>query len=197
MLYMKKTLYDLTKEDWNTLFPIQLVDHNSAWKTIFEQEKQLILDTISTEAILRIEHFGSTSIPTIKSKPYIDIIIETPEELLFDDTIIKQFKKIGYTYFLVPKRELFDAYMSFGKGYNLDGAKEQIFHIHMCPKNNLMWKQVKFRDYLINHPKRAMEYEKLKIILAAKHKNDRGGYVLSKTNFINETLELIEKTTSP
>ncbi|WP_299223387.1 GrpB family protein [uncultured Aquimarina sp.] len=194
---MKKTLYDLTKEDWNTLFPIQLVDHNSAWKTIFEQEKQLILDTISTEAILRIEHFGSTSIPTIKSKPYIDIIIETPEELLFDDTIIKQFKKIGYTYFLVPKRELFDAYMSFGKGYNLDGAKEQIFHIHMCPKNNLMWKQVKFRDYLINHPKRAMEYEKLKIILAAKHKNDRGGYVLSKTNFINETLELIEKTTSP
>jgi len=105
---MKKTLYDLTKEDWNTLFPIQLVDHNPAWKGVFMQEKQLILDTISTEAILQIEHFGSTSIPTIKSKPYIDIIIETPEELLFDDTIIKQFKKIGYTYFLVPKREKFE-----------------------------------------------------------------------------------------
>ncbi|WP_298320914.1 GrpB family protein [uncultured Aquimarina sp.] len=193
---MKKTLYDLTKEEWNTLFPIQLVDHNPAWKGVFMQEKQLILDTISTEAILRIEHFGSTSIPTIKSKPYIDIIIETPEELLFDDTIIKQFKKIGYTYFLVPKREIFDAYMSFGKGYKLDGAKEQIFHIHMCPKNNLMWKQLKFRDYLISNPKRAMEYEKLKIILAAKHKNDRGGYVLSKTNFINETLELIENTST-
>ncbi|AXT53901.1 GrpB family protein [Aquimarina sp. BL5] len=193
---MKKTLYDLTKEEWNTLFPIQLVDHNPAWKGVFMQEKQLILDTISTEAILQIEHFGSTSIPTIKSKPYIDIIIETPEELLFDDTIIKQFKKIGYTYFLVPKRELFDAYMSFGKGYKLDGTKEQIFHIHMCPKNNLMWEQVKFRDYLISHPKRAMEYEKLKIKLAAKHKNDRGGYVLSKTNFINETLELIENTST-
>lgn len=25
---MKKTLYDLTKDDWNTLFPIELVDHN-------------------------------------------------------------------------------------------------------------------------------------------------------------------------
>jgi len=86
--------------------------------------------------------------------------------------------------------------MSFGKGYKLDGTKEQIFHIHMCPKNNLMWEQVKFKDYLINNPKRAMEYEKLKIILAAKHKNDRGGYVLSKTNFINETLELIENTST-
>ncbi|WP_298538859.1 GrpB family protein [uncultured Aquimarina sp.] len=191
-----KTLYDLTKEDWNTLFPIQLVDHNPAWKAIFEQEKQLILDTISREAIIQIEHFGSTSIPSIKSKLYIDIIIETPEKLLFDDTIIKQFTKIGYTYFLVPKREQFDAYMSFGKGYTFDGAKEQIFHIHMCSKNNLMWQQLKFRDYLIENPIRAKDYEKLKISLAEKYRNDRGGYVLSKTDFINETIELIENTST-
>jgi len=86
--------------------------------------------------------------------------------------------------------------MSFGKGYRFDGIKEQIFHIHMCPKSNLMWKQVQFRDYLIDHPIRAKAYEDLKIKSAIHHKNDRGGYVLSKTDFINETLELIESTST-
>ncbi|WP_299254125.1 GrpB family protein [uncultured Aquimarina sp.] len=188
---MKKTLYDLTKKDWNTLFPIQLVNHSPKWKTIYKQEEQLITNTISKEFITRIAHFGSTSIPDIKSKPYIDIIIEVPKESLFNENIIKQFETIGYTYFLVPKRDEFEAYMNFGKGYKLDGTKEQIFHIHMCPSDNLMWEQVKFRDYLISNPLRAKDYEKLKITLAEKHKNDRGGYVLSKTNFINETLALI------
>ena len=35
---MKKSLNDLTKDDWNTLFPIKLVDHNPQWKTIYNEE---------------------------------------------------------------------------------------------------------------------------------------------------------------
>ncbi|MCG8319915.1 MAG: GrpB family protein [Cytophagales bacterium] len=82
--------------------------------------------------------------------------------------------------------------MSFGKGYNLNGVKEQIYHIHMCPKGNYMWRQIEFRDYLIAHPDRTKAYERLKIDLASGHKNDRGGYVVAKTAFINETLDLIK-----
>ncbi|MGB3589964.1 MAG: GrpB family protein, partial [Tunicatimonas sp.] len=67
---MKKTLYELTKDDWNTLFPIELVDHNPEWKNIYENERKLILEKIGAKSILRIEHFGSSSIPSIKSKPY-------------------------------------------------------------------------------------------------------------------------------
>ncbi len=77
---MKKTLYDLTKEDWNTLFPIELVDHNPEWKNIYENEKQRILEKIGQEKILRIEHFGSSSITSVKSKPYIDLMIEIPKD---------------------------------------------------------------------------------------------------------------------
>ncbi len=189
---MKKSLYNLTKEDWNTLFPIELVDHNPTWKDIYAKEKERILETVGKSSIVRIEHFGSTSIPNIKAKPYIDIIIEIPKALLFDKKIIKELESIGYSYFLVPKRDIFDAYMSFGKGYSFTEKKEQIYHIHMCPKDNLMWEQIKFRDYLIENTSRAKEYEKLKLKLATKHKNDRGGYVLSKTDFINETLALIK-----
>ena len=189
---MKKTLYELTKDDWNTLFPIKLVDYNLEWKGIYNSEKNRIIEKIGIDKILRIEHFGSSSIPTIKSKPYIDLLIEIPNEILFDENLISQFKELGYSHFIVPDRENIDAYSSFGKGYNLEGENEQIFHIHMCPSDNIMWKQIAFRDYLIENIDRAKEYEILKLELASKFKNDRGSYVLGKTDFINETLELIE-----
>ncbi len=190
---MKNNLHDLTKEDWNSLFPIELVEHNPNWKDIYEQERQRILEAEGSDIIARIEHFGSTAIPDIKAKPYIDIMIEISEELLFTDGVIKNFQKLGYAYFKVPKRENIAAYMSFGKGYNLNGEKEQIYHIHLCSKENEMWKQIYFRDYLISNADRAKAYEKLKIDLASKFKNDRGGYVLSKSDFINDTMNIMRE----
>ncbi len=190
---MKKTLYDLTKEDWNTLFPIGLVDHNPEWKKRYEMEKNRIVEKVGTATILKIEHFGSSSIPSIKSKPYIDIMIAIPKELLFDEKLIATFGDLGYSHFKVPGREDIEEYSSFGKGYRLDGKKEQIFHIHMCPKDNVMWEQIDFRDYLISNLETAKAYEQLKLELASKFKNDRGAYVLGKTNFIKETLKIIKK----
>ena len=194
---MKNNLYELTKEDWNSLFPVELVEHNPQWKHIYEEERRRILGSVGRHKILGIEHFGSTAIPNIKAKPYIDILIEISKDLLFNEDVIKDFQQLGYTYFKVPERENIAAYMSFGKGYNLNGKKEQIFHIHMCPKENHMWEQIDFRDYLILHVDRAKAYEKLKIGLALKFKNDRGGYVLAKTDFINETLELLKEKSDP
>lgn len=193
---MKNSLKELKKEDWNSLFPIELTDYDPQWKTIFEEEKQRLVLNIGDKIILRVEHFGSTAIPQIKSKPYIDIMVEIPQELLFEENVIKQFEDLGYTYFKVPQREQIDAYMSFGKGYNLKGEKEQIYHLHMCPKENIMWEQIEFRDYLKANFERARQYEEVKMQLASQFKNDRGAYVLGKSNFINETLDLIKNTKS-
>jgi GrpB-like predicted nucleotidyltransferase (UPF0157 family) len=189
---MSKSLYELTKEEWNSVFPNELEHYNLNWQLNFEKEKEEILSAIGAEKILRIEHFGSTAIPKIKSKPHIDMLIEIPKELLFDLGLISKFKALGYSYFKVPERDHIPAYMSFAKGYRFDGKKEQIFHIHMCPKDNIMWEQLLFRDYLNEHEDRAKEYEKLKHELASKFRNDRDGYVLSKNNFIKETLKLIK-----
>ena len=193
---MKKTLHDLTKEDWNTLFPIELVEHNPEWKNIYENEKQRILDIVGSDKILRTEHFGSSAIRSIKSKPYIDLMIEIPADLLFDENLIEQFTELGYSHFKIPARENIAEYSTFAKGYNLHGKKEQIFHIHMCPKDNVMWRQIEFRDYLNANQARAKQYEKLKLELASKFKNDRGSYVLGKADFVNETLHLITRRPS-
>jgi GrpB-like predicted nucleotidyltransferase (UPF0157 family) len=190
---MAKHLRDFTREDFNQLYPVELKDHNPDWKHIFEKEKKLIQKRTNPNQILRIEHFGSTSIAGIKAKPYIDLLIEIPQSLLFDQELIHQFEQLGYTHWEVPQRENIDAYMSFGKGYNAEGRNEQIFHIHMCPKENAMWNQLKFKDYLNSNPERAQAYEALKLDLASKYRHDRGSYVLSKTEFIKETLKMIEE----
>ena len=84
------------------------------------------------------------------------MLIEIPTELLFDQDLIAKFETLGYSY------------MSFGKGYRFDGKKEQIYHIHMCPKDNAMWEQLLFRDYLNENEDRAKAYEELKLELASK-----------------------------
>lgn len=186
---MTKKLEDLTKHEWDTLFPIELVDHNQDWKNLFEVEKQLIEEKIG-DKIICIEHVGSTSIPNIKAKSYIDISIEISEEHLFNEAIIGALSDLNYHFFRQPGKGV--DYMIFVKGYNLNGIKEQVFHVHMCPSNHEMLDQVVFRNYLTSHPERAREYEQLKLKLAIKHKNDRVGYRMAKDNFIAETMNMLK-----
>lgn len=186
---MSSPLYELKKEDWNRLFPIHLEAHNPVWREIFLREKELILPRISSFSPKLVEHVGSTSIPGIMAKPYIDLLIVIPAQHLFNEDLIASMAEIGFTYFLVPKRDDIEAYMSFGKGYNLDGVKEQIFHIHMCPQDNFMVNQLLFRDVLRNDKKLAKAYENLKVESASKFKNDRGSYLLSKNEFIQDVIK--------
>ncbi|MEM6721158.1 MAG: GrpB family protein [Bacteroidota bacterium] len=189
---MKKNLKELTKHDWDTLFPIQLVDHDPTWKAVFNEEKQKILEATKHQYVTSIAHFGSSSIPNIKSKPYIDILIEIPRTYLFDPQLTQQLESIGYTCLTAPNNDP-NNYMILAKGYNLEGTCEQIFHIHACPKNHPMLEQIKFRDYLIQHPERAKQYERLKVNLSREFKNDRSGYRIAKTDFIKETLNLLKQ----
>lgn len=187
---MSNPLYKLKKDDWNRLFPIYLESHNPQWSVIFQKERELISSKIEAFLPILIEHVGSTSIPGIKAKPYIDILIVIAEELLFNEKMIAELSTLGYAYFVVPKRDEIEAYMSFGKGYSLEGKSEQIFHIHMCTPSNITAKQIEFRDYLRANPEQAKAYEKLKVESAEKFKNDRGAYVLSKNEFVRQVLAL-------
>ena len=184
---MNKRLEDLTKHEWDTLFPIELESHDPKWKIVFEQEKQLINEKIG-DKIIAIEHVGSTSIPSIKCKPYIDISIEIPEANLFNEEIIESLESLNYHFFRQSGKGV--DYMIFVKGYNLNGKQEQVFHIHMCPPKHEMLNQILFRNYLIHNSKRAKEYEQLKTALAIKYKNDRVGYRVAKDDFIAETMRM-------
>ena len=48
------------------------------------------------------------------------------------------------------------------------------------------WDRLLFRDYLIDFPPVAREYEQLKTRLAEEHPNDREAYTNGKTEYITE-----------
>jgi GrpB-like predicted nucleotidyltransferase (UPF0157 family) len=54
--------------------PVIIVDYDSQWPAIYEEEKQRIL-TVGGAKVLGIEHIGSTSVLGLGAKPIIDITV--------------------------------------------------------------------------------------------------------------------------
>ena len=183
---MEKRVTDLTKEEIAKMFPVKLSSYYGEWKEIYKKERDRLLSTLNDE-ILRIEHFGSTSIPDMVAKDTIDILIEISDENNFNDEIIEKLKTIDYDYILQNEGNY--QHMVFVKGYSPIGEKCQTFHIHMGPKNHIIWDRVFFRDYLTTNKEIAQQYKELKIRLSEEYKYDRVGYRIAKTEFVQKVTE--------
>lgn len=180
----KKTLSDLTTEEIGQLFPIEISPYDRNWPKLYEEERQLIENNINPSLFLRIEHFGSTSVPGLSSKNTIDILMAVEFENTPEHQIIEPMKKIGYKFNW--QNEGTSSHMVFIKGYDPNNPKQQTYHIHAAPENHSLWNRIYFRDYLIKHPETAKDYEDLKKTLASKHKHERVAYRIAKTDFVKE-----------
>jgi GrpB-like predicted nucleotidyltransferase (UPF0157 family) len=187
---METNITDLTKEEIAKMFPVKLSPYKVEWKEIFETEKKLIFEILN-DRVLRVEHFGSTAVPNMIAKDTIDILVEISDENNFSNEIIEKLKIIGYEYIL--QNEGNHQYMVFIKGYNATGEKGQTFHIHMGPKNHKIWDRIFFRDYLTNNNDVAKQYESLKTELSERHKYDRVGYRIAKTEFVQKITEVAKQ----
>ncbi len=140
---------------------------------------ELICNEVSKGSIMDFEHIGSTAVPGIKAKPSIDVLM-----VISSNTDLDELKSViaSLGYHCIPQPEKPAPYFMFAKGYTPQGFKGQAFHVHVRYPGN--WDEVNFRDYLIQHPEKAKQYEELKMELAKKHKYDRDAYTNAKTDFI-------------
>lgn len=169
----------MTNEELWQLFPIILSEHNPAWKENYEKEKNLLLQAIGERNIVRVNHFGSTSIPNLIAKPTIDILLEVQNDTDIQRLIMKM-ETIGYIY--SPQPENPAPHMMFLKGYTTNGFEGQAFHVHVRYSGD--WDELYFRNYLLTHPEIAKEYGELKVELKEKFEHNRDGYTDAKTDFI-------------
>lgn len=157
-----------------------IVDYSPQWTSDFESEAAHLKD-IFKDAIFSIHHIGSTSIPGMKAKPIIDILITTDNLEKIDD-FDAQMEHQGYVVggeFGLPRRRF------FCKG-NQDHC---LIHIHVYELSNpVIQKYILFRDYLIAHPNEVKDYEALKIELAEKYPHNRTLYTQNKSIFIEKIL---------
>jgi len=177
---MAKKLSEMTLEELWQLFPIFLTEHNDKWNTWYNEENKRLCGFLSGIKA-RISHIGSTAIENIWAKPIIDILIEIPLE-----NDIRKVKGLivqnGYICMEENTQRI-----SFNKGYTENGFTDKVFHLHLryWSDNDELY----FRDYMIDNPRIAKEYEKLKLSLWKLYEHNRDGYTNAKHDFVFENTQ--------
>ena len=160
---------------------VKLYSHKKAWGKEFEKIKQQMVNLIG-DHIIDVQHVGSTSIHGIKAKPILDIVI-----------CVKNWKKFAIIITVLEE----NGYIYSGDGKRNGGRlfiKEEsplirTMHIHFLKYDDQQWENYQFfRDYLNSNLILARKYEKLKINLCKKFKNNRKMYTLQKHEFIQFVL---------
>lgn len=161
------------------LFPVTLAPHNPIWEEWAEMEIAY-LHRLLSDFKPRINHIGSTAVPDIHAKPIVDILVEV-EAAVHWKCVKDSMETNGYICMAEAESRI-----SFNKGYTTGGFAEKVFHIHFHRLGDN--DEILFRDYLIEHPDAAKEYEALKLSLLPKFRNDRDGYTEAKTDFIKSIM---------
>ena len=161
---------------------LELMDYQDNYTDIYNKEKDNLLK-IYKDKIFKIDHVGSTSIKNIKSKPIIDILIQTNDlddfkkftetNLEGDIYTVKKEPTLGGDY-LIRKEE--------------DGKVKAFIHVYKTGDMNGIT-SIMFRDYLNSNEKKKKKYEKLKIELYEKYKDDRKQYTYGKDKYIKEVIK--------
>lgn len=168
---------------------VAIVPYDPRWPDLFRQEKQHLLSCLPKELVTRVEHFGSTAVPGLAAKPIIDILVQVTDLDATRMRIVPVLKSQGYEYLWRPTHgDDGPPFYAWFIKRDRDGIRTH--HIHMVEAHfDEHWSRLLFRDYLIDHPDAAREYERLKMQLASAYPNDRVAYTNGKTEFIRKAME--------
>lgn len=155
---------------------LRLSEYQANWKSMFEQEVQLLQQILNKE-IITFEHFGSTAIPGMIAKPVIDMIGITAD-IEKIDSYEKQLRLLGY--------EAAGEWGIDGRRLFRKGGDDRTHHLHFYQAGNpQIDRHLIFRDYLIAHEEEAEKYSSFKKALEKKY-DSTPQYSAAKKTFVSE-----------
>lgn len=177
---MGKKLSEMTLEELWQLFPVFLTEHKPYWADWYADEVKHLERLLPADT--EYHHIGSTAVRGIMAKPVVDIlvVVNVAEQLQRVANILQE---NGYIVMSAC-----DNRISLNKGYTESGFAEKVFHLHVRLKGDT--DEIRFRDYLNEHPDVAKEYERLKLRLWKEHEHNRDAYTEAKTSFVNKYTDL-------
>ena len=165
---------------------VKLFPYSKDWAIEFEREKKRL--HILNGNFISIEHIGSTSIPGIKAKPVIDVVIGVKSVKREGRKCVKILNK-SPGYYERPKH--FPKTRFFVTKGN---ENRQTHYVHIVRYKGDIWNSLLlFRDYLRRHKDVLKQYEQLKLALAVQYGGNRAIYTKKKSKFINNTLKKARK----
>jgi GrpB-like predicted nucleotidyltransferase (UPF0157 family) len=164
--------------DFNPNESFELAEYNPEWPLIFQREADLLGQAMGDDAI-EIEHIGSTSVPGLRAKPIIDLLM-VMERFAPLHEYKRRLEPLGYHH---HSHEDDAERLFFWKGI------PRTFHLHIV--EYATWehqRHILFRDYLRKHPEIARWYEEVKAQLVQEFKSNRVAYTKGKTAFIKSIM---------
>ncbi len=154
--------------------------YDKSFPTLFNHEKKMIENVILKNS--QIEHVGSTSVPKMRGKGVIDLIIYSPKNKTIE--IKSDLEKLGYEEGSVDKDRIF-----LKREYKIKN-KTRRFHTHIISNKKLWNSAIVFRNFLINNKKVFDRYEKLKEKAIIACNNDGKIYRKLKNGFIKKQIKI-------
>jgi GrpB-like predicted nucleotidyltransferase (UPF0157 family) len=155
---------------------LRLMPHDKAWKDDFLAERERIENAVA-DLRLRIEHIGSTAIPTVWAKPVLDIAILCGAKGL--KVVANALGELGYEY-----RGQYDD--ESGHFYAVrDKDNIRYCQAHIYTEANADWhSKLNFRDVLHQNAELAREYNDYKLELASRV-SDKSEYAEIKSKWVD------------
>jgi GrpB-like predicted nucleotidyltransferase (UPF0157 family) len=125
-----------------------------------------------------LEHIGSTSVPNLAAKPVIDLLgsIASTDSV---EALARRLETLGYEH---RPRSMTDVDVAYLRRI-VDGVRSH--HLHVIRADQWADDQRRiFRDALRAQPDVAAAYAALKRELAVLYADDRMGYTLAKSDFV-------------
>ena len=132
--------------------------------------------------IVRIEHFGSTSVVGLAAKPIVDMVVEVADVEHARAVVPEILEPQGYDCFWRPSWGN-DTPPWYTWCIRRDAKGLRTHHLHVGAPG-FKARELRFRDLLRSRPDIAEAYGQLKARLAVEHTGDRVAYTEAKTAFI-------------
>lgn len=155
--------------------PIEIVDYEPSWPDAFVAERDRLSPLFPG---LQVHHIGSTAVPGLAGKPVIDMIA------LVDDLDATADLLIGRGGYQLDVR--FNEGLLHRRYLCYPSISHRTHHLHLVDVNEDMQRCLRFRDRLRSDCRLIAAYAALKRSLAARFEDDRAGYTMAKTRFIQD-----------
>ena len=156
---------------------ISVVPYDPEWVRRFDEERALLEDVLAPWLEGGIHHVGSTAVPGLAAKPYVDMIAGVGD---FEEARTAYGPLEAHGYVHTPHRP----------GIAHHFSKRETHNLHLTEPGSDLWvERLAFRDRLRADAALAREYEELKLRLAGEV-DDLGEYTLGKREFVARVLAL-------
>ena len=152
---------------------VVLEDYDPEWPKWFERAAKQIRGALG-DAVLQLEHVGSTSVPSLAAKPWIDIDLVVADTTAESD-YVPQLEAVGYEHRML-------------RGH------DPPVNLHVFPPGcEEVERMLVFRDHLRSNAEDRELYERTKRELAAKEWKYVQNYADAKSAVVSDILDRAER----